>query len=76
MADTVYQLIPGKRLKKIANLPAVHSAQAGGACACGNEDRWNGPARVNEEPVEFEPRHLRHMDVGNQAGKARPKKEI
>jgi hypothetical protein len=57
------------RLTKVTNDPTVKGAGAVSVVGVGShEDRRNRVTRLDEEFMELDSRHRRHMDVSDQAG--------
>jgi hypothetical protein len=68
-ADASEQNIPIKRLAQAANDAIGQGASSNALLRVGrDQDRWNCIPRLYEMAVQFDPGHLRHMDVCDQAG--------
>ena len=56
------------RFAEVANDPVLQGAPPDSLVrVCGDEDRRNGVAHIDEMSVEFDSGHSRHLDVGDQA---------
>jgi hypothetical protein len=67
-AEALYQLLFIHRLTKVTHDPVVHGAIPVSIIRVGShEDRRNRVPRIEEVPVEFDPGHRRHVDIGDQA---------
>ena len=57
------------RLAKVTNDPILQSAVPDNLIRVGsNENGRNCVPRIDQLPMELEPGHFRHVDVGHQAG--------
>src|SRR4051812_19971331 len=67
-AKTPHQMLLINWLTKVTNDPIVQGASPVNVIGIGsNEDGRNGVPYLHEALVEFDSRHRRHMDVGDQA---------
>ena len=67
-ADISREILFIHRLAQVTQGPIVQGASPVKiARKRSHENRWNPLARIDKTPVEFEPRHGRHMDIGDQA---------
>ena len=68
-ADISREILFIHRLAQVTQGPIVQGASPVKiARKRSHENRWNPLARIDKTPVEFEPRHGRHMDIGDEAG--------
>ena len=79
-AKAAFEMLVIHRLGKVAHDAVLQSAVAGRLIrVCGNEDRRNRVARIDEMPLKLNASHSGHLNVSDQAGgfrKERRRQEI